>query len=70
MIRQILIQKHSRFSDQELNSILGQIRDSLSMISQTLNNFNSSNFNHPIVRELQTDVEQLKKAVAMMEKKF
>ncbi|MEM8779952.1 MAG: ribbon-helix-helix protein, CopG family [Cyanobacteria bacterium P01_G01_bin.49] len=65
MIRQALIQKRSILTEQEINSILGQIRDSLSLISQTLKNFNA-----PIVSELQADVQKLKETIAQMEKRF
>ena len=69
-VRQILIQRHFFFSNQELNSVLGQIRDTLSTISQTLNNLNTVNVNNSTITQLQTDVEELKQTIAAMEEKF
>lgn len=69
-VRQILIQKHFFSNNQELNSLFGQIRDTLSTISQTLSNLNSSHFNNPTVAQLETDVQELKKTIAAMESKF
>ncbi len=69
-VRQILIQKHFFSNNHELNSLFGQIRDTLFGISQTLSSLNGSNSNNPTVRQLQTDIQELKKTIAAMEKKF
>ena len=63
MIRQILIQKHSWLSEPEFRTILGEIRDNLSIISNNLNDLNP-----PVVVELQTDVQQLKETIAEIKK--
>ena len=69
-VRQILIQKHFSSNNQEIYSLFGQIRDTLFAISQTLSNLNGSNLNNPTVKQLQIDVQELKKTIAAMEKKF
>lgn len=69
-VRHILVNEHFFSNNHELNSLFGQIRDTLFAISQTLNNLNSSNSNNAIVRQLQIDIQELKKTIAAMEKKF
>ncbi len=69
-IRHILIQEHFLSKNHELNSLFGQIRDTLSAISQSLNILIYSNSNNLIVRQLQDDIQELKKTIVMMEKKL
>ena len=62
MIRQILIQKHSLITSDEVYTMLSEIRENLSMISQTL-----SQVNPLIITQLQTDVQQLKETIAQIQ---
>lgn len=64
MIRFFLIQKPSLITDDEIYPLLTQIRDSLSFISNIL-----TDFNPPIVAEIQTDVQKLKETIAQMQEK-
>ncbi len=63
MIRQMLIQKHSLVSEPEFRTILAEIRDNLAIISNNLNEQHP-----PVVVSLQTDVQQLKKTIAEIQK--
>ncbi len=69
-VRHILVKEHFFSNNQELNSLFGQIRDTLLAISQSLSNLNCSNSNNGTVRQLQIDIQELKKTIAMMEKKL